>query len=236
MRYVWATATHVGHTREVNEDHVFPAAGGRGAGPIIVAVADGMGGHAAGEVASHVAIEAAVGEDDASARDRVAAASKAVLASAGQDQARAGMGTTLTLAVFDENGVMHLGHVGDSRAYLLRDGELQQITTDHTLVAELVALGRLRPEQAATHPQRHIVTRALGMSGVGIDSEEMTVFAGDRILLCSDGLTGMVGDAEITEILTDVGSPEEAAWALVEAANRAGGLDNTTVAVVDVVA
>jgi protein phosphatase len=238
MRYLWATATHVGNLRKVNEDSVHPEADGKGAGPIVVAVADGMGGHAAGDVASRVAIETAVtgaGEDMVAAQ-RVAAANEAVLGAVTANQALSGMGTTMTLAIFDADGVMHVGHVGDSRAYLLREGELSQITTDHTLVAELVAMGRLTPEAALNHPRRHMVTRALGTPNVEVDAFEMTVLAGDRVLLCSDGLTGMVRDVEIARIVRDFKSPEAAAWSLVEAANSAGGADNTTVAVVDVIA
>lgn len=238
MRYLWATATHVGNLRKVNEDSVHPEADGKGAGPIVVAVADGMGGHAAGDVASRIAIETTVSDasENLSPPDRVAAANEAVLAAVTADPALSGMGTTMTLAIFDANGVMHLGHVGDSRAYLLRDGELRQVTTDHTLVAELVAMGRLTPEAALNHPRRHMVTRALGTPDVEVDAIELTVLAGDRVLLCSDGLTGMVRDAEIARIITEFKSPEAAAWSLVEAANAAGGADNTTVAIVDVIA
>ena len=238
MRYLWATATHVGHVRKVNEDAVHPELDGRGPGPIVVAVADGMGGHAAGDVASRIAIETALGKVDEGvpAPDLVAAANEAVLAAVEANQAFGGMGTTMTLAIFDEHGVMHLGHVGDSRAYLLRDGALRQVTKDHTLVAELVALGRLSAEAARTHPQRHMVTRALGTPDVAVDGIELTVLPGDRVLLCSDGLTGMVPDPKISRILTDFEGPDAAAWSLVEAANAAGGVDNTTVAIVDVVA
>ena len=237
MRYVWAAASHVGLVRRSNEDSVFPPSGGKGPGPIVVAVADGMGGHAAGDVASSVAIEAATSADgDATVAGRVRAANDAVLAEVERDPRLAGMGTTLTLAIFDEHGSIHIGHVGDSRAYLLRDGHLRQLTDDHTLVAEMAALGQIRPDQVDKHPKRHFLTRALGMPGIGIDEVTMTVYPGDRLMLCSDGLTGMVASAEIAQILGSMQSPEPAAWSLVEAANEAGGHDNTTVIVVDVVA
>jgi protein phosphatase len=238
MRYVWATATHVGLVREANEDAVFPETDGRGGGPIMAAVADGMGGHAAGEVASRVAMEAVSSQEaeELDAATRVVAANRAVLAAVEADRKLSGMGTTMTLGIFDENGVLHVGHVGDSRAYLFREGELRQITTDHTLVAELVAMGRLSSEALTTHPQRHMITRALGMAEIEVDAHDMTVLPGDRVLICSDGLTGMVTDAEIAQTLSEISGAEAAAWSLVEAANRAGGLDNTTVAIVDVVA
>ena len=144
------------------------------------------------------------------------------------------MGTTLTLGVFHADGSLRMAHVGDSRAYVLRNGELRQITDDHTLVAELVAGGILTPEQARTHPRRHMVTQSIGMPDVRIDTIEEALEPGDRVLVCSDGLTIMVEDAEVAQILADAESPSEAAWNLIAAANAAGGHDNTTVAVVDV--
>ncbi len=236
MNYRWATATAVGHVREMNEDSVFPRTDGSGPGPRIIAVADGMGGAAAGDVASRVAIEAATdGEDAAGARARIARSNRAVLDAVDEDPARRGMGTTLTIGIFQPDGTLELGHVGDSRAYLLRDGELEQLTEDHTLVAEMVSQGRLTPLQAQTHPRRHMLTRVIGMPEVEADLHEIELREGDRVMLCSDGLTGMVSDHAIGLLLVDAADPSEAAWSLVEAANSAGGLDNTTVAIVDVV-
>ena len=233
MNYVWATATHVGLLRDGNEDSVYPDSGGSGPGPFAAAVADGMGGHAAGEVASATALAAAVATAG-TPRERVIAANTAVVHAVIDDPSLAGMGTTLTFAEFSPDGALAIGHVGDSRAYLLRDGELRQITTDHSLVAELLAAGRIKPEDVHTHPQRNLVTRGIGMSqNVEVDVEHCDLIAGDRVMLCSDGLTTMVTDAAVGEILGGDGAPEERVWALVEAANAAGGYDNITVVVVD---
>ncbi len=235
MNYRWATATAVGHVREMNEDSVFPRTDGSGPGPQIIAVADGMGGAAAGDVASRVAIEAATGDDDAAgARARIARSNRAVLDAVVEDPARRGMGTTLTVGIFHPDGTLELGHVGDSRAYLLRDGELEQLTEDHTLVAEMVSQGQLTPLQAQSHPRRHMLTRVIGMPDVEADFHDVELREGDRVMFCSDGLTGMVDDRAIGLLLADAADPSEAAWSLVEAANSAGGLDNTTVAIVDV--
>lgn len=237
MRYSWAIESHVGLVRSGNEDSFAPDNDGAGEGPVVIAVADGMGGHTAGEVASRLAIEAATAEGFEPALDpvaRVESANAAVSDAVAADPQLAGMGTTLTLGVFHADGSLRIAHVGDSRAYLLRGGNLRQITVDHTLVAELVAGGILTPEQARTHPRRHMVTQSIGMPEVRIDTIEEHLEPGDRVLLCSDGLTIMVEDAAVARILGDAASPSEAAWNLVTAANAAGGHDNTTVAVVDV--
>lgn len=149
------------------------------------------------------------------------------------DPKLAGMGTTLTLVKLTPDGVLDLAHVGDSRAYLLRDGELRQLTTDHTLVNELVELGRITPDEAEHHPHRHLITRVLGLGPVGVDTMEMDLAEGDRILLCSDGLTTMVSDFGIQQILAAGEGVEATVWALIEHANVAGGVDNTTVVVID---
>jgi protein phosphatase len=143
-----------------------------------------------------------------------------------------GMGTTLTLAVFD-GAYLEIGHVGDSRAYLLRDGVLEQLTTDHSLVAEMVARGDITAEEAAVHPYRSVITRAVGLQPeVEVDRVSCVIEAGDRVLLCSDGLTGMVPAAGIRDILTAESHPTESVWSLIEAANEAGGVDNISVVVV----
>ncbi len=236
MKYSWATATHVGHIRAGNEDSVHPTGDGSGAGPVLIAVADGMGGHVAGEIASRIAIEAATIEppDVLTPAERLAAANEAVLGAVRDDPTLAGMGTTLTLGVFDRDGVLHLGHIGDSRAYLWRDDDLSQITVDHTLVSDMVARGQLTPAQAQNHPRRHLLTRVVGMAQVSADTLDEPLLPGDRVLLCSDGLTTMIPDYAIAEVFHAAGTPTEAAWSLIEAANAAGGMDNTTVAVVDV--
>jgi protein phosphatase len=232
MNYVWATATHVGLLRDGNEDSMYPEAGGTGPGPFIAAVADGMGGHAAGEVASSIALEASVAASG-TPQERVAAANAAVVQAVIDSPDLAGMGTTLTFAEFAE-GRVAIGHVGDSRAYLFRDGDLSQVTTDHSLVAELLAAGRIKPEDVRTHPQRNLVTRVIGMTqNVEVDVESRDLVPGDRVLLCSDGLTTMITDEAIATILEEHAAPEECVWALVESANAAGGYDNITVVVVD---
>ena len=232
MKYTWASATDVGHAREKNEDSVFPESDGHGSGPIVVAVADGMGGAAAGEVASRLAIDAATREDG-TVQERVRRGNEAVVAAEASDSSLSGMGTTLTLGIFHADGRVELGHVGDSRAYLLRDGELRQVTRDHTLVSDMVEQGRLSAAQAETHPRRHLLTRVIGMEGVTPDIIELTLEVGDRLLFCSDGLTNMVAGVGIQRLLQAAADPPEAAWSLVEAANAAGGLDNVTVIVVD---
>ncbi len=233
MRYVWATATHVGQVRSGNEDSVHPPDGGAGPGPVLTLVADGMGGHVGGEVASRVAVEAAVAAEG-SPEERVVAANRAVVARVLAEPALSGMGTTLTVAEIDEHGKLSIGHVGDSRAYLFRDGALTRITTDHSVVAELLEAGRITEEEVHTHPQRSLVTRALGMARwIDVDTFSEQLRPGDRVLLCSDGLTTMLSDDEVGAALRTCESAEEAAQALVDLANQAGGHDNITVVVVD---
>lgn len=231
MRYIWATATHKGMVRDNNEDAVFPSASGDASDGALLIVADGMGGHVAGEVASRLAINAAA-SSDLDPADRVAAGNRAIREEVARDPGLEGMGTTMTLLSI-ENDIATFGHVGDSRAYLLRDDELAQLTEDHTVAAEYVAMGQLSPQEAASHPQRHMLTRTLGLTRfVNIDEFKLDLVAGDRLLICSDGLTEMVQDAAIAEMLAD-GSPDEVAWRLVESANTAGGVDNITVIVVE---
>jgi protein phosphatase len=236
MRYVWATGTHQGRIRDRNEDSIFPETSGSGNGPILVAVADGMGGHVAGNVASALALSAATVEDadvEISVAARVEAANRAILQRVREERDLAGMGTTMTLGRFLPDATMELGHVGDSRCYLLRDGELRQLSKDHTVVAELVALGHIKPEDAETHPQRHLVTRTLGLGPVDVDTQVVDLEPGDRVIFCSDGLTSMVSDNEILHIADTDDDAEATVWHLIEAANSAGGIDNVTVAVVD---
>lgn len=231
MRYVWATATHKGMVRDKNEDSVYPSSSGESGDEVLVIVADGMGGHVAGEVASRIAVNAAA-STDLDAADRVAAGNRAIREEVARDPGLEGMGTTMTLLKIEDD-VATFGHIGDSRAYLLRDGELSQLTADHTVAAEYVAKGQLSPEEAATHPQRHMLLRTLGLTRyVNVDEVEVELEPGDRILMCSDGLTEMVSDQEIGQTLAE-GTPDEVVWELVEMANDAGGVDNITVAVVE---
>ncbi|MDH5293016.1 MAG: protein phosphatase 2C domain-containing protein, partial [Acidimicrobiia bacterium] len=202
-------------------------------GVMMVVVADGMGGHVGGEIASRIAIDAAVAAEG-SVSDRIAAANHAILAEVGTRPELAGMGTTMTMLEGHPDGQGWIGHIGDSRAYLLRDGTLSQITEDHTIVTEYLRTGKITEDQAADHPQRHMLTRALGLvHGVDVDTIPLLLRPGDRVLLCSDGVNNMLTDQEIADAL-GAATAEEAAWELVERANRAGGHDNVTALVVDV--
>lgn len=231
MRYLWATATHQGMVREKNEDSVFPASSGESTDGVVVIVADGMGGHVAGEVASRIAINAAA-SSDLDAVDRVAAGNRAIREEVAREPGLEGMGTTMTLLKIDDD-VATVGHIGDSRAYLLRNGEFHQLTDDHTVAAEYVAQGQMTPEEAARSPQRHMLLRTLGLTRfVNVDEIKVDLTPGDRVLICSDGLTEMVSDTNIATTLAD-GTPDEVVWELVELANDAGGVDNISVVVVD---
>ena len=234
MKFIWAIATHPGLVRDSNQDSVLPTSGGTGPGPLLVAVADGMGGHAGGEVASRLAIETIAANHDIPVDERVVKANEVISAESLADPVLAGMGTTVSVVEIQQDGAATIGHVGDSRVYLLRSGTLQQLTADHTLVARWVAEGRLTQEQAAVHPQRSMLMRAVGHGRpLQVDVIEERLTDGDRLMICSDGLSGMINDELIFHLLSQ-GTAEESVWALVEAANRAGGHDNTTVAAVDV--
>jgi len=211
--------------------------------PPLFAIADGMGGAQAGEVASRLA--AAAFEEGAAAIQGeegvatvVRAANARIFERAVHDPSVAGMGTTATVAVVDESAAtVTIAHVGDSRAYLYRLGVLEQLTTDHSLVGELVRSGRLTEDEAAVHPHRSVITRALGTDAdVEVDTLTHEAVPGDVVLLCSDGLSAMVRDEEIARVLeASGGAPGEAAAALVAAANAAGGEDNVTVVLFELV-
>jgi len=199
-------------------------------------VADGMGGAVAGEIASGIAVDVASTAEignETTPEDRVQQANDAVSAAVNEDSSLRGMGTTLTLVQLGSDGTADLAHVGDSRAYLLRDGDMSQLTTDHTLVNELIELGRITPEEAERHPHRHLITRVLGLGPVGVETRSLALQDGDRLLLCSDGLTTMVSDFGINQILNAGEGVEATVWSLIEHANTAGGVDNTTVVVID---
>jgi len=235
MRYIWAAATHQGMARANNEDSVFPETSGESSGPAILMVADGMGGHIAGEVASRLAVNTAASSDLPPA-DRVAAANRSIREQVARQPDLEGMATTLTLVELTPDGKAHFGHIGDSRAYLFRAGKLRQLTADHTVVAQYVAAGTLSPEESADHPHSHMLTRCLGLTRfVNVDEIELPLDPGDRLLLCSDGLTLMVTDDEIAANLATE-SADETVWALIEEANQAGGQDNITVIIADVLA
>jgi protein phosphatase len=225
-------ATDIGRVREGNEDSYLVD------DPMgLVAIADGMGGHRAGEVASATALEAlrASVNRGRPLREAIKDANDAVYAKSTTDAELGGMGTTLTAATLAAGNTLLVGHVGDSRAYLLRDGEFRQITTDHSRVQELVEDGRLTADEAAVHPMRNIVTRAVGVdSSVEVDVYPIQLRPGDRVLFCSDGLTDMLHDDFISTVLRREDDPTRAAKLLIDAANNAGGVDNITVVVISV--
>lgn len=224
-----AAITHPGRRRRRNEDAYVLE-------PPLFAVADGMGGAQAGEIASRIAAAVlrdptragAVGEEGVV--ELIQEANRAVYERSSADEAVSGMGTTMTVALV-EGAAVHIGHVGDSRAYLIRAGRLEQLTEDHSLVAELVRSGKLSPEEADAHPQRSVITRALGTDpDVVVDTFSIGARPGDLFMLCSDGLTSMVGDATILATIERRRSDlQAAARALVDAANRGGGEDNITI-------
>lgn len=249
-----AAKSHVGLVRDGNEDSGY-------AGHRLLVVADGMGGHVAGEVASSVAVTTLSALDDppgpdsgvvngeapaiaraaaqgdllTSLRDAVEAANEQLRLLVGGDPALRGMGTTLT-ALLHVDGKLGLAHVGDSRCYLLRNGTLSQVTTDHTFVQTLVDEGRITAEDAETHPQRSLLTRALdGREDVEPDVSLREAKLGDRYLLCSDGLSGVVREPTLQDTLLDIADPDEACEALIDLALRAGGPDNITCIVADIV-
>lgn len=235
MRFEWATRSDVGLLRDHNEDAAWPNVDGDTEDTLAIAVADGMGGHAGGEVASAIALDTAmtVGGDPVM---RVQAANLAVVDAARLRPRLSGMGTTMTLALLDPDGDLDIAHVGDSRAYLLRDGTMEQITRDHSYVADMIAAGKLTPKEAETHPYRSVLTRAVGLDPtVEVDSYGVVLEPGDRLLLCSDGLTSMIPDQAVSTLLAAKGSsPAAAADSLIDAANDAGGADNITVIVADI--
>jgi protein phosphatase len=234
MRLSSFAGSDVGRLRSGNEDSHF-------CGQTVFAVADGLGGHQGGEVASAAAVEPLARLDGRSFKDAgeaaealaaaIREANQAILDRAAGDPALYGMGTTVTAAAVAGDGQLQLAHVGDSRAYRLREGALDQLTTDHTVVGELVRRGRLTPEQAAIHPERSILTRAVGLDPrVPVDTPDpLELHDGDQVLLCSDGLTEAVHDDQIAELLSAAGDGDAACRSLIDAANAAGGPDNITV-------
>jgi protein phosphatase len=231
VKAIVAAATDIGKVRSGNEDSYLIEIP-------LVAVADGMGGHQGGEVASHLALETLetlFKHKRGTLSEQLTEANRAVFERSLRDPEVKGMGTTLTAAVADGDR-LRLAHVGDSRAYLLRDGELRSLTEDHTLVREMEMRGELTADEAASHPHRSVLTRAIGTEpGVLVDEGIVDLVDGDRLLLCTDGLTGMVGDDRILAILRDTPDPTVAVRRLVAEANDNGGVDNVTAVVVDFV-
>jgi PPM family protein phosphatase len=237
-------ATDVGHVRTVNEDSFLVA-------PPVFVVADGMGGHAGGDVASRIVVEEFArlveeGYDPSRGADHVAdtiARAQARILEYGEgqraEQPRWHAGTTAVVAVLvDDAGTTKwlLANLGDSRIYRFTDGRLEQVSVDHSVVQELVDAGQITAEQATVHPERHVITRALGSpEGARPDFFLLPLPAAERLLLCSDGISGMISDADIAAVLDSVADPRDAADALVRAALDAGGRDNATAVVIDVV-
>lgn len=237
-----AVKTHVGLIREINEDRagVFR----REDGPMLAAVADGMGGHQAGEVASQMALNTLdelfrkvnpfPNENGWKAwlEESIQVANQAIFSYARQHPNHYGMGTTLVAALFLESCYL-IAHVGDSRAYRLLNGQLQKLTDDHSLVNELVRYGQLAPEDAETHPQRNVITRALGTEEkVQVDLDRLSYVGGEQIMLCSDGLSSAVPDIEIEKILSGKETLDIKATRLLQAALDAGGDDNITLVLI----
>ena len=231
MKVQVGVATDIGRVREGNEDSYLIE-------PPLYAVADGMGGHRGGEVASQLALETIEDlfrKDEGSLVEQVRSANHAVFMQSQEDTAVSGMGTTLTAALV-EGSQLQLAHVGDSRAYLLRADSLRQLTADHTLVARMVKTGEITEAEAEVHPHRNVLTRSLGTEAdVQVDEDVVGLLDGDRLLLCSDGLTGMVTEDQIKAILETEPDPQRASDRLIKAANRAGGIDNITVVVLDAI-
>jgi protein phosphatase len=231
-----AARTDPGRKRRHNEDSYVCR-------PPLFAIADGMGGARAGEVASALAA-GALSESHANGGgtrlvvELIQEANRRVHARASTDAETSGMGTTITVALVESDGSVTFGHVGDSRAYLLRRGALEQITDDHSLVAELVRRGELSAQDAEAHPQRSVITRALGTDpDVDVDAFSMQAEDGDVYLICSDGLSDMIGGEQIEQIMRQQrGDLDAAARELIQAANRAGGDDNITAILFEMVA
>lgn len=228
----FGSRTDVGYVRDHNEDSLIII-------PPLFAVADGMGGHEAGEIASEITVntlaELVPSHLDAEGLTAaVEAANYNVIKAPRQGIGRDGMGTTLTAAMLEGERLL-IAQVGDSRAYLLHKGNLQQITRDHSLMADLIEAGQLTPEEARYHPNRSVITRAIGSDiHMRPDIYELNVCAGDRLLICSDGLSSMVSDQEIASIMRSHSNPQHCADELVSAALENGGADNVTVIVADV--
>ena len=234
------SATDIGRKRHTNQDFIFTSEGPAGNLPNLFVVADGMGGHNAGDFASRYGVSVFV---ETVRRDKnfnpvkimrngIEAANREVLKQSRSDPAMAGMGTTMVVCTV-VGGYAYIANVGDSRLYLADDNAITQITQDHSLIAEMVRLGELTPEQGRNHPDKNIITRAVGTSDeIRIDFFDIRVTEGNQILMCSDGLSNMVEDRRIHEILRDKGTKDKAR-ALVDEANANGGRDNIAVIVIE---
>jgi PPM family protein phosphatase len=234
--------TNIGRERVRNEDSCFAVSDGKKA---LLVVADGMGGHQAGNVASSLAVTTAEKfwqnidgrelpdreKTKQMVKDFIYEANDLILAEAACSSTKRGMGTTITTVLLSGQHII-IGHVGDSRAYLINKGNIRLLTKDHSLIEKLIASGEVKPEDAINHPQRHILTRALGVEqNLKVDVLEMEVEEGTVILLCTDGLTNLVNDQEILTSSTAVSDPQLLTEKLIEMANERGGYDNITVVI-----
>lgn len=233
--YQHGAATHVGLYRKRNEDAYLV----KKEQPVkIFAVADGLGGHSGGDVASQLTLKVIEASKyntsllKENIKDAVEKANEQVLETASANPQLQGMGTTLTMvALYKDYGV--IAHVGDSRAYLYRQGKLSQLTEDHTLVGELLRQGRLDPQEAMKHPKRHVLLQAIGLEPrLDIDIHEIYLRDGDNLLICTDGLTGLIREEELANILAEEGQLQQKAERFIEETNARGGFDNTTVLLV----
>lgn len=248
---IFGTGTDVGKKRTGNEDSYKVVSSGEVPFDIdaIFVVADGMGGHAAGEVASRIAVESVI-ETLVSVdtqlrihctqdildlmRSSLTHANRVVIDEGARSPEKRGMGTTCTVGLI-QGDVLHIAHIGDSRGYLFRGKDLSRITDDHSVVEEEVRRGLLTAEQARVDPRRNLITAAIGLGpDLKMDTKSMKLIAGDRIMFCTDGLNSMITDQDISAILNRV-DPQDACRGLIDAANEAGGEDNITIIVTDVV-
>lgn len=228
--------TDIGKRRSSNQDFVYASEQPVGNLPNLLIVADGMGGHNAGDLASRYTVESMVEYIEKAEEKRpipllsmaIHHANDLVMEKSRTDKSLEGMGTTVVAATIQDE-YLYVANVGDSRLYLI-DQEIEQITRDHSLVEEMIRMGELQRQDARSHPDRNVITRAIGVhSPVKIDFFDMKLEKGDRILLCSDGLTNMIDDDEILRVVKKCGSPKEAAQRLVTEANKSGGRDNISV-------
>ena len=236
--------TNIGVRRNTNQDYAYVSEQNVGNLPNILIVADGMGGHKAGEVASEQAVNAVLASiKENTSTDKIsiiesaiAEANKKILEMANSDEKFKGMGTTLVVATLEDN-VLYVANVGDSRLYLIEDNEIRQITRDHSLVQEMISLGELDKESARTHSSKNVITRAIGVDNkIVADFFEVDTSENTKILLCSDGLSNMVEDSQINEIISACNEMtlEDTAHKLVDAANENGGMDNIAVVIAKV--
>ena len=224
-----SSLTDIGNTREMNQDYLYSSEESVGKLPNLFLVADGMGGHKAGEFASRYVVEHIVRSIKGSKEEE---ANRKLKEYADAHQQMRGMGTTIVAAVIQGRTLL-VANVGDSRLYIVGD-EITQVTQDHSLVQEMVRLGQMDPQSAKNHPDKNIITRAVGVSEkVKIDIFERQLRAGEYIILCSDGLTNMVEDSVILQILHGAGNLSDKAERLIELANKNGGKDNITVIIIE---